>query len=137
MILLRNIEIDGSARDVLIEKDVISKIAPAGSSREWEIAGDIEMMDCSGKVAIPGFVNMHTHAGMSLMRGIGEDMVFHDRFLEFGVKTLDYKALKDGKPIDNIYPAGEILAGISSAQGDESSKIKESALNAVKAIRRI
>ena len=59
------------------------------------------------------------------------------RFLEFGVKTLDYKALKDGKPIDNLYPAGEILAGISSAQGDESSKIKESALNAVKAIRRI
>lgn len=33
-------------------------------------------MDCSGKVAIPGFVNMHTHSPMSLMRGIGEDMLF-------------------------------------------------------------
>lgn len=78
MILLRNIQIDGSARDILIEKDLISKIAPAGSSRNWDLAGDIEIMDCSGKVAIPGFVNMHTHTGMSLMRGIGEDMVFHD-----------------------------------------------------------
>ena len=78
MILLRNIQIDDSPRDVLIEKDVISKIAPAGSSREWDIAGDVEMMDCSGKVAVPGFINMHTHAGMALMRGIGEDMVFQD-----------------------------------------------------------
>ncbi len=78
MILLRNIQIDDCPRDVLIEKDVISKIAPAGSSREWDIAGDVEMMDCSGKVAVPGFINMHTHAGMALMRGIGEDMVFQD-----------------------------------------------------------
>ncbi|MCR5326773.1 MAG: amidohydrolase [Bacteroidales bacterium] len=78
MILLRNIQIDDSPRDVLIEKDVITKIAPAGSSLGWELAGDVEMMDCSGKVAVPGFINMHTHAGMALMRGIGEDMVFQD-----------------------------------------------------------
>ena len=78
MILLRNIGIGDSASDVLIENGVISKIAPAGSSVGWELAGDVEMMDCSGKVAVPGFVNMHTHAGMALMRGVGEDMVFQD-----------------------------------------------------------
>ena len=78
MILLRNIGIDGSARDVLIENGVISRIAPAGSSVSWELAGDLDIMDCSGKVAVPGFVNMHTHAGMALMRGVGEDMVFQD-----------------------------------------------------------
>ena len=78
MILLRNIDIEGTKSDVLIEKDVITKIAPAGSSLQWELAGDVEMMDCSGKVAVPGFINMHTHAGMALMRGIGEDMVFQD-----------------------------------------------------------
>ncbi|MBR0028938.1 MAG: amidohydrolase [Bacteroidales bacterium] len=78
MILLRNIDIEGAKSDVLIEKDVITKIAPAGSSLQWELAGDVEMMDCSGKVAVPGFINMHTHAGMALMRGIGEDMVFQD-----------------------------------------------------------
>ena len=33
-------------------------------------------MDCSGMVAIPGLINMHTHSPMSLMRGIGEDMLF-------------------------------------------------------------
>ena len=78
MILLRNIGIGDSASDVLIEGGIISKIAPAGSSLKWELAGDVEMMDCSGKVAVPGFVNMHTHAGMALMRGVGEDMVFQD-----------------------------------------------------------
>ena len=78
MILLRNIEIEGSLRDVLIQKGVICRIAPAGASLAWELAGDVEIMECSGKVAVPGFINMHTHAGMSLMRGVGEDMVFHD-----------------------------------------------------------
>ncbi len=78
MILLRNIEIDGGASDVLIENGVISKIAPAGSSLKWELAGDVDIMECTGKVAVPGFVNMHTHAGMALMRGVGEDMIFQD-----------------------------------------------------------
>lgn len=78
MILLRNIEIEGSLRDVLIQKGVICRIEPAGASLAWELAGDVEIMECSGKVAVPGFINMHTHAGMSLMRGVGEDMVFHD-----------------------------------------------------------
>lgn len=78
MILLRNIEIDGSTRDVLIQKGVIARIAPSGSSLAWDLAGDVEIMDCSGKVAVPGFINMHTHAGMTLMRGVGEDMIFQD-----------------------------------------------------------
>jgi len=77
-ILLRNITIDDSPRDVLIIGNRISRIEPAGSSARWELAGDVEFMDCTGKVAIPGFINMHTHAAMSLMRGIGEDMIFQD-----------------------------------------------------------
>lgn len=78
MILLRNILIGDSPKDVLIDKGVISRIAPVGSSLHWELAGDVEMMDCSGKVAVPGFINMHVHAGMTLMKGVGEDMLFHD-----------------------------------------------------------
>lgn len=77
-ILLRNISIQGSSRDVLISKGLIVRIGPAGSCGLWELAGDLEIMDCSGKAAVPGFINMHTHAAMSLMRGVGEDMLFHD-----------------------------------------------------------
>lgn len=75
-ILLKDITLEGSRKDILIRKGLISKIEPSGSCADWNLAGDIEIMDCSGKVAIPGFVNMHTHSPMSLMRGIGEDMLF-------------------------------------------------------------
>ena len=75
-ILLKDITVEGSRKDILISKGLISAIEPSGSCAEWELAGDIEVMDCSGKVAIPGFINMHTHSPMSLMRGIGEDMLF-------------------------------------------------------------
>ena len=77
-ILLKDITIDGERKDVLIGGGIILRIQPAGSCVDWDLAGDIEVMDCSEKVAIPGFINMHTHAGMALMRGIGEDMVFQD-----------------------------------------------------------
>ena len=77
-ILLKDIGLlDGRTADMLISGGVISRIAPAGESRGWELAGDLEIMDCHGKVAVPGFINMHTHSPMSLMRGIGEDMLFH------------------------------------------------------------
>ncbi len=77
-ILLKNITIADEGKDVLIGGGRILKISPAGSCVDWDLAGDIEVMDCSGKWALPGFINMHTHAGMALMRGIGEDMLFHD-----------------------------------------------------------
>lgn len=77
-ILLKNITVGGSQKDILIDKGLICRIEPAGSCTRWQIAGDIETMQCAGKVALPGFVNMHTHAGMSMMRGVGEDLVFHD-----------------------------------------------------------
>lgn len=77
-ILLKNVAISDSRKDVLIDKGLICKIEPAGSCADWELAGDVEIMDCTGKAAIPGFINMHTHAAMSLMRGVGEDMSFFD-----------------------------------------------------------
>lgn len=77
-ILLRNISLDKEKKDILLNRGLISKIEPAGSSMSWNLAGDIEIMDCSGKAAVPGFINMHTHSPMSMMRGIGEDMIFQE-----------------------------------------------------------
>ena len=77
-ILLRDVTIRDIRKDVLIEQGRIAKIGPAGACGAWQLAGDIEIMDCSGKVAVPGFINMHTHSPMSLMRGIGEDVLFHE-----------------------------------------------------------
>ena len=77
-ILLKDISVDDVRKDILIDNGRIRRIEPAGSSSRWDLAGDLEIMDCSGKAAIPGFINMHTHSPMSLMRGIGEDMVFQN-----------------------------------------------------------
>ena len=77
-ILLRDVTLGEARKDILIGQGRIRRIGAAGDAAGWELSGDIEMMDCSGKVAIPGFINMHTHSPMTLMRGIGEDMLFFD-----------------------------------------------------------
>ena len=75
-ILLKNIVNDGKASDILIEDGHIVRIALSGES--FDIPSGTEVVDCSGKALMPGLVNMHTHAGMSLMRGVGEDIPFHE-----------------------------------------------------------
>ena len=79
-ILLGNIIVNGVLSDVLIEGERISDISPAGSMNEAdsEHTHGAEFFDCRGMTAFPGFVNMHTHAGMSMMRGVGEDIAFHE-----------------------------------------------------------
>lgn len=75
-ILLKNIVNDGKASDVLIEDGRIAKIALSGES--FDIPSDTEVVDCTGRTLMPGLINMHTHAGMALMRGVGEDISFHE-----------------------------------------------------------
>ena len=85
-ILLKNIIVDGNESDIIISGGIIKKILPSGKiqdifknqNTEYDIPADIEVVDCTGKTAMPGFVNMHTHAAMSLMRGMQEDVVFSD-----------------------------------------------------------
>lgn len=72
-ILLRNVMSDGKNCDIYIKGNIISDIAPAGEAKVGE---DVEIVDCSGKTALPGMVNMHTHAAMTLLRGVGEDICF-------------------------------------------------------------
>ena len=74
-ILLKDIVLKGAETDILINGSRISRI---GRIAEMEMpSSDMEVVDCKGKTAFPGFVNMHTHAGMAMMRGIGEDISFH------------------------------------------------------------
>ncbi len=79
-IILGNIVNGGTASDILIENGKISRISAADTQSDAYARHDdsTEVVDCTGKVAVPGFVNMHTHAGMSMMRGVGEDIAFHE-----------------------------------------------------------
>ena len=54
-------------------------IAIAGSEilAVGDIAGDFdaaETVDCRGRVVMPGLVNAHTHAPMTLLRGLADDL---------------------------------------------------------------
>ena len=75
-ILLKNILVDDHVSDILIRGNRIAGIWKSSECAVPEV--DVEIVECRGKAAFPGFVNMHTHAGMALMRGIGEDISFHE-----------------------------------------------------------
>lgn len=67
-LLIKNAIIEGIKRDVLIIGNTIEKI-----DVEIDYKAD-RILNSTGKWIIPGLINMHTHAAMTLMRGIGEDM---------------------------------------------------------------
>ncbi len=99
-ILLKNITADGRKCDIYINGNRIEKICAAeekggndgghssgaGTCRKLagpsgqisEAYGETEVVDCEGKVALPGLVNAHTHAAMTLLRGVAEDVSFSD-----------------------------------------------------------
>lgn len=74
-ILLKDIYLNGDIKDILIEGKIISAIS---DSIDTDGLDNLEVVDCKGKAAIPGFVNMHTHSGMTLMRGFNEDSSLMD-----------------------------------------------------------
>ncbi len=52
------------------------KIAYIGADLPREEAAQIK--DCAGKIAMPGLINTHAHAAMSLMRGYADDYVLQE-----------------------------------------------------------
>ena len=66
--------LDGKAVDILIDGDAIRSVEPHRKSPE---ADDI---DASGLSVFPGLMNMHSHAPMTLFRGLGDDQPL-DRWL--------------------------------------------------------
>ena len=64
-ILIKNVLLDGKRTHILIENNIISKIGEVQKA-DYEIDG-------TNKVALPGLINTHTHAAMTLLRGYADD----------------------------------------------------------------
>jgi 5-methylthioadenosine/S-adenosylhomocysteine deaminase len=52
------------------------RIAAIGSADAFRVDLDTNRIDARGKLVIPGLVNVHTHAILSMTRGMSEDMGF-------------------------------------------------------------
>jgi 5-methylthioadenosine/S-adenosylhomocysteine deaminase len=59
---------------VAILDDHIVAVGPADAIREKYAADELVM--CGGQIIMPGLVNAHTHAPMTLLRGIADDLRF-------------------------------------------------------------
>jgi len=59
--------------DIRVQNGKISEI-----DKNIEQNNGEEVIDLSGKIIAPGFVNTHTHASMSLLRGYAEDLPFNE-----------------------------------------------------------
>jgi 5-methylthioadenosine/S-adenosylhomocysteine deaminase len=70
-ILLKNVYTEGRRTDILVRGNLIAKIADGIE------APGAEVIDCSRMAAIPGFINMHTHAAMTMTRSVKEDTKLH------------------------------------------------------------
>jgi 5-methylthioadenosine/S-adenosylhomocysteine deaminase len=68
-ILIKNAILNGRETHILIEENRISEIG--------KILEADEVIDAKGMIVMPGLVNTHTHAAMTLLRGYGDDMPLH------------------------------------------------------------
>jgi 5-methylthioadenosine/S-adenosylhomocysteine deaminase len=76
-LLITNVMADGKAVDIFI--DETGTIAGIGGDERMEHKGEAEfVIDGDRAIALPGLVNTHTHAAMTLLRGYADDMILQD-----------------------------------------------------------
>ncbi|MBR5074860.1 MAG: amidohydrolase [Bacteroidales bacterium] len=124
-ILIKDIYLNGSRADILIEGNRISKIAENIDN----IYPNSTVIDGKGKAVIPGFANMHTHAAMTMMRGSKEDEKLHkwlagiwemetrldDELVYWGTRLACVEMIKTGTTFynDQYFRIGEAVKATS------------------------
>jgi len=77
-LLITNVVVDGKANvDIFI--DETGTISGMGKDERKKHTGEAEfIIDGDRAIALPGLVNTHTHAAMTLLRGYADDMILQD-----------------------------------------------------------
>ena len=94
-----------SEREILENKDIRIKEGEITEIGDLEAQEDEKVYDSSNKVVMPGLINTHTHASMSLLRGISDNKELMDWLEE------DIFPAEDIMEKDDIY-TGALLASV-------------------------
>ena len=62
------------SRDILEHVDIVIEKNKISSLSNTKITSKYQVIDCSHNIIMPGLINMHTHLGMTFLRGLAEDM---------------------------------------------------------------
>jgi 5-methylthioadenosine/S-adenosylhomocysteine deaminase len=130
-LLIKNATLlSGKKSDILIEGSLISKVAPSIPAHAEE------KMDATGKIALPGLINTHTHAAMTLFRGIGEDASLHDwlsavRAVEVKVTPSQIRAGSALAAVEMIKSGTTCFNDMYFHMDEVASAVQESGMRAV------
>jgi len=76
-LLIERVSVNGTLQDIFV--DETGTIASVGEGISRTFRGEAETsIDGAGDLALPGLVNTHTHAAMTLLRGFADDMPLQD-----------------------------------------------------------
>jgi 5-methylthioadenosine/S-adenosylhomocysteine deaminase len=76
-ILIADVRVNDRTADIFVQDDGTIGAVGVGIRKEHKGEADL-VIDGNGAIALPGLVNTHTHAAMSLLRGYADDMVLQD-----------------------------------------------------------
>lgn len=123
---------------VVIEHDTIVDVAETSEIKRKHLGG-YERINAENKVVMPGFVNTHQHAAMSLLRGYADDLPLHE-WLEKWIWPLERCMSGEDIYLGALLTAAEsIMSGITTVntmyhyaeKGNEAEAFAEAGLRGV------
>ena len=90
-IVIKDVLLNERTTSILIENNLIS-----GIGDHVPMPDNAFVIEGKGKAALPSFANMHTHAAMTLLKGMGSDLPLHSWLNDCiwpAEKHLDYEAV--------------------------------------------
>jgi atrazine chlorohydrolase/5-methylthioadenosine/S-adenosylhomocysteine deaminase/melamine deaminase len=102
---------------VVVEDDRIVAVGDAG---DLDGRTGVEVVDCTGCLVLPGFVNAHTHASQTLLRGgPNHSRGLYDWLLNVVVPGLAAYRPGDLRTAVELYAYESILAGVTTVVANE------------------